>query len=508
MSLFENYDNDLENSSCASDSTTLVEDMEQDLVREYEEVASEKTKSELSLVTIWRFVRWTIFPVLVPSFLRGHGKGKTKLYPTSYLDGLRGVAAFIVYIDHFAVNWFDPLRRGYGSTEDDYYIIQLPFIRLLYSGRASVAVFFVISGFVLSYKPLKQIHAKQHASLLDTLASSVFRRGLRLYIPVAVGTFLSMLMAHWEWYQELPETSTDALPPVVESFGDQFQHWRDHMVGISWPFQEVYPNTPYGPPYNGHLWTIPIEFYGSIVVYIMCLSLCRCYTWIRLVLMAFTSLCCLHYERWDIFLFLSGTTLAEISLLKPNLNSLNKTLFPNKSQGSWTMDSLSRWLSATNWMICFVALYLLSYAGGSYPDYEPGPGIWHEYLMYWTPYRYMELWYGFERFWVTLGGFMLVFSISNSELLQRPFITRLSQYLGDISYALYIVHGPILFTVGAWFMNTYAGDSGLWYAGAFAVAAFLNTFLCFWAADLFWRGVDAKSVVFAKWFAEKCWVKE
>ena len=458
---------------------------------------------------------WTVLYALTPSFFRQ--TSQLKLYPTSYLDGLRGVAAFIVYIDHSAVTWFELLRRGYGSTPENEYLIQLPIIRLFYSGRASVAVFFVISGFVLSYKPLKQIRATQLASLLDTLASSVFRRGLRLYIPIAVGTFASMLMAHAQLYHELPESSTEALPPVIENFSDQFKHWLDHMIGISWPFQAVYPNTPYGPPYNGHLWTIPIEYFGSMVVYAMVLGFSRCRTWVRLLLMGFTSLCTLHYERWDLFLFLSGTVLAELSLCraypaspdltssadeKPTYNGLLKAAHS-------TINAVKCFSPALNCLVCLISLYFLSYPGGSYPEYEPGPGLFHEYLMSRTPPRYADLWYGYERFWISVGGVMLVFAISNSSHLQRPFTTRFAQYFGDISYSLYIVHGPILFTFGSWYMDKYGGDgSDERYILAFVASGLMNTLLCIWVADLFWRGIDAKSVLFAKRFAEKCWAYE
>ncbi|KAH8649699.1 hypothetical protein BGZ60DRAFT_551109, partial [Tricladium varicosporioides] len=282
--------------------------------------------------------------------------------------------------------------------------------------------FFVISGFVLSYKPTKQIRAGQYEALLDTLASSVFRRGLRLYLPVAAGTFLSMLIAYMGWYRELPESSTDALPPNFDNFSDHFWHWRNHMVGISWPFQEVTPNTPYGPPYNGHLWTIPIEYYGSIVVYGMVLGFSRCQALVRLVAFACVAMATLHYERWDLFLFLSGALLAETSLMNVNEEDF---------------------------------------------DFE-----------YQSEKR---------KWWSGL----------------------LAMYLGDISYALYIVHGPVLFTVGTWFMDTFGqvDGTGPWII-AFTGAALFNTIISVWVADLFWRGVDAKSVDLAKWFAGKCWRKD
>ena len=64
-----------------------------------------------------------------------------KIHATSYLDGLRGVAALIVLHSHFLTNWFYPLRSGYLNTESDTHLLQLPILRLLYAGRASVAVF-------------------------------------------------------------------------------------------------------------------------------------------------------------------------------------------------------------------------------------------------------------------------------------------------------------------------------------------------------------------------------
>ncbi|KAF4632894.1 hypothetical protein G7Y89_g5231 [Cudoniella acicularis] len=455
---------------------------------------------------------------LTPSFLRHSSSApgaKRKLYPTSYLDGLRGIAAFIVFIDHFGTNWFEPLRRGYGSTEENHYLIQLPFIRLLYAGRASVAVFFVISGFVLSYKPLKQIRAAQFEALQDTLASSVFRRGLRLYLPVAAGTFISMLMAWAGWYRALPLHSTDGLPPALPSLTEHFWHWKNHMVGIAWPFQDVMPNSPTQVPYNGHLWTIAIEYYGSMIVYVVVLGFSRCKAWVRMLGVGGTACAAMHFERWDIFLFLSGVMLAELSLMKVNVAERFEFEYASEKGSWWSQfwddSALERWsrlLPTMNYFLCVFALYLLSYAGGSWIEYEPGPGPFHEYLMSWTPQRYWSLWFGFERFWTTIGGVILVFTISRSSVLQSPFTTPLAQYLGDISYALYIVHGPILFTAGTWFYDTYGQVEGIWQWGAaFAGAALFNTILCVWAGDLFWRGIDVKSVEFAKWFAGKCWVK-
>jgi hypothetical protein len=108
------------------------------------------------------FYRTTLSPLihtLKPSFLHQplpthNSRPPRALHSASYLDGLRGVAALIVFIDHFTIHCFENMKFGYGSSPENNHSIQLPILKLVYSGRASVGVFFVVIGFVLSYKPL------------------------------------------------------------------------------------------------------------------------------------------------------------------------------------------------------------------------------------------------------------------------------------------------------------------------------------------------------------------
>ncbi|KAK1982244.1 hypothetical protein LZ30DRAFT_54541 [Colletotrichum cereale] len=71
---------------------------------------------------------------------------------TSYLNGLRGLAAVIVSISH-STDDYPWVRQGWGQTPEDYSFVQLPFIRTLYAGFFTVSLFFVISGFALTGVP-------------------------------------------------------------------------------------------------------------------------------------------------------------------------------------------------------------------------------------------------------------------------------------------------------------------------------------------------------------------
>ncbi|WP_443147193.1 acyltransferase family protein [Paenibacillus sp. KACC 21273] len=73
-----------------------------------------------------------------------------------YLDGLRGLAALIVVISHFVVAFYPSLYNGsidsvHTQKSLELWISKSPF-NLFYNGNFAVCVFFVLSGYVLSYK--------------------------------------------------------------------------------------------------------------------------------------------------------------------------------------------------------------------------------------------------------------------------------------------------------------------------------------------------------------------
>ena len=116
--------------------------------------------------------------VLIPSpiqrRLAPHIPKTSRLGPTSYLDGLRGLASFIVFAHHYTCEYVNPYVAYHGVNTEKLPSspLQLPFIRVVYSGRPMVHIFFVISGFVLSKKPLQLARAHDYDRLLTTSKAS------------------------------------------------------------------------------------------------------------------------------------------------------------------------------------------------------------------------------------------------------------------------------------------------------------------------------------------------
>ena len=88
------------------------------------------------------------------------------------------------------------------STEGNYTLwFQLPIFRLVAAGHAWVALFFILSGFVNSLKPLKLARSNQIESALTNIAHSSFRRTFRLVLPATFATLISWFICQLGMYE-------------------------------------------------------------------------------------------------------------------------------------------------------------------------------------------------------------------------------------------------------------------------------------------------------------------
>ena len=73
-------------------------------------------------------------------------------------------------------------------------LFQLPFFRLCVSGRAAVAIFFIVTGLVNSLNPIKNSQTGNADLALSNLAKSTFARAGRLIIPTNIAVFIAWLL--------------------------------------------------------------------------------------------------------------------------------------------------------------------------------------------------------------------------------------------------------------------------------------------------------------------------
>ncbi|PSR92256.1 acyltransferase family-domain-containing protein [Coniella lustricola] len=442
--------------------------------------------------------------------LRSAVKPRTKpatstpsLRPTAYLDGLRGFAAFMVYFHHHGLWAHTPdnnliVENGWGYN-GNYYLAAFPGIRLFFNGgHFAVATFFVISGYVLSIKPLTLIQAGEQAKLADNLASQLFRRWLRLYIPLIITTGVYMLT--WHTFGGLWIDGAEK----QGSMRDEVWWWYAELKNFSFLF-----NTGGLPwlSYNLHLWSIPVEMKGSITIFTMLLAFSRLTTRARLggtVVLLFYFV----YIADGLYfaLFVMGTLLADLDLLatKNELPRLFKALAPYKD--------------FIYYHLLVVALYLGGVPTATKDINDLGKNRGWYYLSLLKPQAAFD----YKWFYLFFAATLLVAATPRISWLRRFFETRFCQYLGHISYALYLVHGPLLFTFGdrvytavgwigsnspgqtehlAWWMNRFplpkTGPYGL--ELAFLLPHIVLIPVNFWCAEAVTRWIDEPAVRFSQW---------
>ncbi|KAI0866509.1 acyltransferase family-domain-containing protein [Xylaria cubensis] len=462
--------------------------------------------------------RWLqMMKLFLPSFLHTFAAEAepSERRSTAWLDGLRGVAALFVVMHHMSLLWFSwDIHNGWTNWND--HLIQLPIIRLVVSGRANVMIFFVISGYALSLKPLSLIRKDQHSKMYQALASSIFRRHPRLFIPAIVICSPAPVIAYLGGYsgEGVPGAAIKPMrPPRFDNIWRQFGHYIQTIMTLS----DVYtPNGDIAWVYSDSLWTLPIEFRSSLVVFTMLLALSRCTTRARVVITSCIAFYSFWYFRWGELLFVGGMLVVE-STLRSHRSTINSWYVPGADETSigfkvrrnkslWSTPMENQTLRRLGCIVAFLTtLFILSMP-------EQGRGAANSFgfktLVELIPTRFHEAGAA-DYFWKPIAAIFLVLVINNSQFLQSIFTTGLAQYLGRISFALYLVHMLILHSLGYWLGGYFlqiTGSGSYWqYGTGIGLAIVTVGCIIIWAADLGSRFVDAKVVRFTAWaYAKLC----
>jgi len=248
----------------------------------------------------------------------------------SSLDGLRGIACFLVYNFHWAFeNGYGNRTEGMASTVNLWW--EQPWISWMYAGKSMVYVFFVISGYVLSYKPLTQIHQNHGATAATcypTLASSVFRRGIRLFLPTMIDTLVTALLIRTSIFEMSIRTFLDTkmkklyLDIWMGPKRPEDTIWQELRVAIitcwgyidsaviPWSEREIDVRK-----YDDVHWTIPVEFKCSMMLFILLISTAHIRTRARLFIHCLACLYAFTNGRQALFCFFAGMVLAETDVM-------------------------------------------------------------------------------------------------------------------------------------------------------------------------------------------------
>jgi len=359
-----------------------------------------------------------------------------------YLDGLRGYASLIVLLAHLIISLLPAvitLEASAVRTSYDLSVGMSP-IGVFWNGNAAVCVFFVLSGYVLT-------NLAQRSKL--SMAAQVVRRYVRLVLPMTITILLPAVL------MKLGAMHNAAAAQVSHSgWLSLWYQFVPSFRGAVW--EALYGAFAKGQSaYNSNLWTMRTELLGSLAVFII--TAMHGHRMVRLVCYAvFIVLTYLDYYP----LFAVGAILYDFrDVGMPARGHLGL------KSGFWSA------------LLFGIGLYLCAIPAAS--SYET------------------MTWFGFlpvlaaggdnARYWHEFGAMLVMAGLLNSLRLQVFFSNRFSQWLGKISFTLYLIQLPIICSFTAWLILRF---QHLGYIALVALTGLISLVFILVAATVFSTFVD------------------
>jgi peptidoglycan/LPS O-acetylase OafA/YrhL len=355
-----------------------------------------------------------------------------------YLDGLRGVAALLVVIHHavlaFDFALYDGLaEHAHGTWETA--VAGSP-LCLLYAGNFAVGIFFVLSGFVL-FRAFGRRPAGPGVYVW---------RYIRLTGPILAVCLFSWLLLAGGAYTNV------AAAPITRSpdwLAQQMPPTANFFLALREGLYYALIHVRIAGSYDSSLWTMKIEFLGSVLIFVVA-TIAAVVPPARRdgAVLALCALAVVAFWNDYLMLFPVGVAL-EIFARRGGFT-------PSPARGHRLV------------LAGVVGVGLLL---GAMPDYANPWRIYQALLAATPKFRLWNPALGMPdpAFWHGLGAVLLVYGLLASPALQKFFTHKICLFLGRISFPLYLVHVPILCSVGCGVFLRLTAQS-LPYAAAVALA--------------------------------------
>jgi peptidoglycan/LPS O-acetylase OafA/YrhL len=377
----------------------------------------------------------------------------------AYLESIRGLAALQVLLLHFFAAFAPGLVFSLPAAAPLAGTIHLSPLYFLYDGYSAVYIFFALSGYVLTRSFERQFGRP---------SSQILARVIRLGLPAMAATLVAatVMLAFGKlnvaageisgsaWFASQWNTDVSIVSVIRDAtLNALFLGYRD-MPGVAFlaPWQQPVAQSLVAP-----LWTLSIEFYGSIVV----LGLCWCARRSRALWWSVVILGTVFTIRSAYICFFVGHLLA----------NFNRAERPAPA---------SRLLP----VFCILfGIFLCVLAEIWQPQWLRSLCADPTYLLFPGQFAPMQQ--------KTFGAVLVLVGLIDLEaaraLLSRPWLVARSQ----LSFPLYLVHWPILFGPAAALFLLLNGVVGIELARIGAIVAGIG--LAFIASQSF-LGVDRRAL--------------
>lgn len=381
----------------------------------------------------------------------------------TWIDGLRGVASLFIVFHHFIMGYYPAAYEGAkalshieGGGEAEFSQSPLAFFAV---GDLWVSVFCLVSGFVISYQVFHMTDAKQ-------LSRSLIKRYPRLMLPVFALSAMVYGMLHLGLFFNTQAAALTGSEWLSEFYQDKTTLWDLFFSSIADTWIVGYSTL-----YSNAFWMLADLFNGSFMAYLLA-AMSRGMN--RRVIFVYIGAALIYFSTNSRLTdFVLGVLISYIVV-----------------QYGESIHRHQKGCVAAGIIMLIVAVIL-----GAYPvAYAPTNA--YRFLNH-LPDR-LNPYY----FYHMLASALLVAAIWLLKPIQRLLSVKPVQFLGKISYSVYLVHIPVLFSLSAWLLLKLTSATGRYNmsAGLVFVLSFGVIVVLAW---LFYFLIEKNAAKLINWAADK-----
>jgi peptidoglycan/LPS O-acetylase OafA/YrhL len=299
--------------------------------------------------------------------------------------------------------------------------------------------------------------------------------------------------------------------------------WLWDFIYSSNPFADArgywYPEV-FRTHYLDQMWTIPVEFRGSLALFWFLAAAAFLSTRGRRIFACVVVGFSYWWGAIYVGLFLFGMLIADCSFdrhperLRPRVQlaetesigaaAPSSTLAPVADEPAPTPSPSRQSIAARLGFVCLALFGMFLMGQPEDEKFDGAPWPWPVLGQVVPPWYPASLG---EHFWLSFGAAIFVWAVDSCRVLQLPFEWGFSQYLGDLSFGLYAMHNTINWAlyekfVEPWSIRSFGQDS--YWSGALGII--FTTLVMLWAADYFTR-IDDRVVWAGKWLESRTFIK-
>lgn len=325
---------------------------------------------------------------------------------------------------HLCTSFVPELHNPAPGPGETPLLFQRPFLRTVVSGRSAVALFFLITGYVNSIGPISRAKSGNTEDAFARISHSAFARSARLILPTMFATFFSWFVANVNGYRFIRHVDATW---IRQGYYGPSPNLGAALASLIRYNMETW--TTGWNPYDGTQWTVIMFIEAAMYVYLTMVSTMLITPKARRIVFAILYV----YGWWS---YKSRGAIKAMNVVIGMVVADMHVAFGDKAT-----QMIPKFAP---FVMLLVGVFLCNF-----PQNAAENAPWSnamKIIMESITHKDSDI----RRYWDSLGASTVFIAIFFSGPMRRVLTSKVFNFLGRVSFPVYLIHNLLIKTVLAW----------------------------------------------------------